>query len=119
MVFGGYGKGGIAKSSTEIYSYSDDSWRFAGNLPSTIWGMSAASLNNKLLLFGEIQGVTKIKLYVCILGGKTNERKILEFNPETESWSNIGAMLEARLHNRVTIVSFADYVKWCKWIRKY
>ena len=49
------GNTGIRLSSTEIYS--NNVWRFAGALPETMWGMSAASINNKLLLFGKIQGV--------------------------------------------------------------
>jgi len=96
-VFTFNGNPGIRISSTEIYS--DNAWRLAGNLPETMWGMSAASINNKLLLFGGSNG--------------SDQNRIIEFNPETESWSVIGAMKEARRHNRVTIVPWADYEKWC------
>ena len=46
------GNGGIRISSTEIYS--DNAWRVVGALPRTMWGMSAATINNRFLLFGNI-----------------------------------------------------------------
>ena len=51
-------------------------------------------------------------------GGHTgvhrDERKeILEFNPETESWTAIGVMKEPRSQFAMTVVSFNDYEKWC------
>ena len=39
--------------------------------------------------------------------------QILEFNFETESWTEIGTMKEARYHHAVSIVSYDDYAKWC------
>ena len=51
------GNGGIRISSTEIYSFSDNAWRVAGALPRTMWGMSAATINNRFLLFGNIQTI--------------------------------------------------------------
>ena len=44
------GNPGIRIDSTEIYS--DDTWTFKGKLPETMWGMSAASLDNKVFVFG-------------------------------------------------------------------
>ena len=52
------GNGGIRISSTEIYS--DNTWRFAGNLPNTMWGMSAVTFNNRVLVFGTIQSYLNI-----------------------------------------------------------
>ena len=56
MVTGGItihnGNPGIRVGSTEIYS--NNAWRFAGNLPATMWGMSAVSFDNKILVFGKI-----------------------------------------------------------------
>ena len=45
------GNGGIRIASTEIYS--DNAWRTVGNLPSTMWGMSAATFDNRVLVFGK------------------------------------------------------------------
>ena len=49
-------------------------------------------------------------------GGKTTQdlKEILEFNPETESWSEIGVMKEARRNQHLAIVFFSDFAKWCK-----
>ena len=38
---------------------------------------------------------------------------ILEYNPETEEWQEIGAMKEARYSHAVTLVSYEDYAEWC------
>ena len=38
---------------------------------------------------------------------------ILEYNHETEEWTEIGAMREARESLSVTIVNFDDYAQWC------
>ena len=38
--------------STEVYSYRDNSWTEAGKLPARIQGMRAATINNRVLLFG-------------------------------------------------------------------
>ena len=36
------------------------------------------------------------------------KKEISEFNPETESWTVIGAMKEKRYKHDVSVVSFAD-----------
>ena len=57
MVSGGARDGGIRIASTEIYS--DNAWRVAGALPRTMWGMSAATINNRFLLFGNVASCHK------------------------------------------------------------
>ena len=39
---------------------------------------------------------------------------ILEYNPETETWQEVGTMKEARRDHAVTIVSLKDYADWCE-----
>ena len=58
------GNPGIRIDSTEIYS--DNAWTFVGKLPETMWGMSATSLNNKVLLFGNNK-IDKITLNIRTL----------------------------------------------------
>ena len=43
------------------------------------------------------------------------KKEISEFDPETESWTVIGAMKEKRYKHDVSVVSFADsdYDKLC------
>ena len=38
---------------------------------------------------------------------------ILEFNQETEEWTEIGTMTVPRHRHGVAVVSFADYDQWC------
>ena len=49
------GNPGIRIASTEIYDSTDNTWRVVGRLPATIWGMSATTLDNRVLLFGKKQ----------------------------------------------------------------
>ena len=39
--------------------------------------------------------------------------QILEFHYETETWTEIGTMMEARWLHAVSAVTFDDYAKWC------
>ena len=47
---GGYNTGKL--KSTEVYSYRDNTWTEADNLPARMSGMRAATINNRVLLFG-------------------------------------------------------------------
>ena len=38
--------------STEVYSFRANAWTEAGKLPVRMWGMRAATINNRVLLFG-------------------------------------------------------------------
>ena len=38
---------------------------------------------------------------------------ILEFNYETESWTEVGTMKRSRTGHAVSVVPFDDYAKWC------
>ena len=40
-------------------------------------------------------------------------KEILEFNQESDSWIEIGAMKEPRYIHAVSVVSFDDYEHWC------
>ena len=43
-----------------------------------------------------------------------NLDRILEFNYETESWTEIGAMKLGRYYHAVSVVRYDDFAKWCK-----
>ena len=45
--------------------------------------------------------------------GRPSLNTILEFNYETESWTEIGTMKEKRINHAVSVVSYDDYAKWC------
>ena len=57
-----------------------------------------------------------------ILGGASDRRynqpdtyydSILEFNPDTKAWTQIGAMTRPRAYHGVTIVNFEDFESVC------
>ena len=50
IVTGGYRSGNL--DSTEIYSFRDNVWSVSGKLPARIWGLRAATINKRVLLFG-------------------------------------------------------------------
>ena len=39
---------------------------------------------------------------------------IIEFDPETEEWQEIGTMKDARADHAVSVVSYSDYADWCE-----
>ena len=41
-------------------------------------------------------------------------KEILEYNPGTETWKEVGKMKEARYGHGVTIVKYTDYAAWCE-----
>ena len=46
--------------------------------------------------------------------GSGMRKDILEYNPVTEEWQEIGTMKEAINEPAVTHVSFEDYAAWCE-----
>ena len=92
----------------------------AAKLPIPTNKMAVATINNRVLLFGNL-------FYCCLnvkcisSGGYVSTesvagKDILEFNLQTESWAVIGAMEEPRIAHAVSVVSLDDYKKWCNWI---
>ena len=39
--------------------------------------------------------------------------EILEFDPETKKWTQIGTMMEARSSHAVSMVNYEDYAEYC------
>ena len=40
---------------------------------------------------------------------------IIEYNPSSEQWTEIGTKTEARSYNpAASVVSYNDYAKWCE-----
>ena len=42
------------------------------------------------------------------------DRIILEYNPKTEEWIEIGKMKEKKFFFEVSVVLFDDYADWCQ-----
>jgi len=102
IVTGGYsgesdGYNRLFLDSTEVYSFKDNSWTEAGKLLVRIHGMRAATVNSRVLLFGGYDN-------------RNARNDILEYDPETKVWTQIGTMREARAGHAVSVVDFRDYV---------
>ena len=55
LVTGGWGRFGDGRElSTEVYYPSAGEWTQVGNLPRYVEGLRAVTLNNKILVFGEM-----------------------------------------------------------------
>ena len=103
--------------STEIYN--DNVWRtITAKLPTPMRRMRVATINNRVLLFGNSLFLIKLKCTYkrCISsGGEYSEgykKDVLEFIHETESWTVIGEMKEPKSDHAVSVVSFQDYKNW-------
>ena len=87
-------------------------------LPFPMYGLRVATINNRVLCFGNSRFVIKEDSLRFISSGGNSPRgyrkDILEFNHESESWTGIGAMKEPKGLHAVSVVSFDDYEKWCK-----
>ena len=81
---------------TEIYSFRDNVWTETGPLPARMRSMRAATINNRVLLFGNARN------------------PILEYDPETKEWTRIGTMMKTREGPGVAVVDYDDYKEFCQ-----
>ena len=65
IVAGGWD--GSVLDSTEIYSFSDDSWTVAGKLPAKMDSMIAATIDNRVLLLGNSVTHFIVINHLCII----------------------------------------------------
>ena len=100
--------------TTEVYN--KDHWRtVSGKLPMQIYIMEMSTISNRIFLFG-VKHLCIILIcfrFQVFLGGSILD-KIIEYNPKSEEWQDVGAMKEARYHHAVSPVSFEDYADWCE-----
>ena len=114
MVAGGFADGSRL-DTTEVYR--DNEWRtVSGLLPRLISATKAAAINDKIILFGIYHFICGLIFTFKTLGGSDDSirNNILEYNPGTETWQEVGTMKEARSYHAVTIVSLKDYAAWCE-----
>ena len=121
MVSGGYKYNGTHYSfdSTEIFS--NNVWRTVdGKLPRRMYSMVIATYNNKIQSYGKLYLFHfLIKKTSIPSGGYTLDGgagaldSILEFNYETETWTEIGTLKAKRGWSGVSVVSYDDYENFC------
>ena len=47
-------------------------------------------------------------------GASSTRDGILEYDPETKEWTQIGTMMETSWGHGVSVVDFTDYANFCK-----
>jgi len=119
LVTGGYNLGASVLDSTELM-VDFNSWRPAANLPSARPGLRAASLDNKVFLFGgeyDIEGEVSFldSILVFLFGGVHSSESpldsILFYNPDSDEWQPAGNMIVPRWNHAVAV--FPDVSQLC------
>merc|ERR1712066_331703 len=102
MVTGGEDSGYDPRDNTEVYK--DGVWTTVSQkLPTAIFGNSATTISgNKVLMFGGYDA------------SYSTRNDILEYDPVTEEWQEVGQMKEPRFGHAVSVVSFKDFAAWCE-----
>jgi len=101
LVSGGWNNGAQFLDSTELM-VNFKPWRPAANLPSPRFGLRAASLDNKVFLFGGSQAGNRSASYL---------NSILSYEPDTDTWQEAGTMTLPRRYHAVTV--FPDVSQLC------
>jgi len=97
LVSGGYNTGALELDSTELM-VDFKPWRPAANLPSPRFGLRAASLDNKVFLFGGRDSWSDLD-------------SILSYEPDTDTWQKAGTMTLPRAYHAVAV--FPDVSQLC------
>ena len=109
MVTGGYDNGFL--DSTELYDHSTGHWRMSGALPSTRAGLRAATVDNRVLVFGETinnKNLLSLSWYIGDL-----ENTVLEFDPLDETFTEVGhTSQDHETVFAVSLIKFSDYLDW-------
>jgi len=84
LVTGGYLSDSTILSSTELYLESTSTWSYAASLPSARSGISAATLDNSIFIFG---GKLESSVY---------SKEIVSYDPSSDSWKVVGEMIQQR-----------------------
>merc|ERR1712037_45664 len=105
MVMGGW-TGSDNTDTTETFASNEDMWTTSGGrLPRPMSGLRAATVNDRILIFGGY-------------GGSYHD-DILEYNktpidPNRDSWVVVGRMTQTRSSNAVSVVQAQDFSQWCQ-----
>merc|ERR1711936_213662 len=119
LVTGGYNLGASVLDSTELM-VDFNSWRPAANLPSARPGLRAASLDNKVFLFGgeyDIEGEVSFldSILVFLFGGVHSSESpldsILLYNTDRDTWQPAGNIAVPRAGHAVAV--FPDVSQLC------
>ena len=123
MVTGGL-TGSDYLDTTETFTSDEDTWTTTGaRLPRPMYGLRAATIDDRILIFGNYILFITHNIYhrnIIIAGGydydgdRNSYDDILEYNPDEDSMVVVGRMSQARYYHAVSVVQVQDFSVWCK-----
>ena len=108
--------------STEVYDPSvGPSWTARASLPRSLGGLTAANIEDKVLVFGKtLCSWNNICMNNCSIiifsggyDGSIFYNTILEYNSAGDEFTEVGTMLEERGFHAISVVKYADYSQHC------
>ena len=114
LVTGGYGDEYL--TSTEILTSGASVWTETGPLPSPRAYSRGVSINNRILITGTGKA-KKDKTSCSIVSGGFNKTsplgEIMQFDPDSENWSMVGVMKNAREYHGISVVNATIVEEYC------
>merc|ERR1719233_1787822 len=92
--------------STEILRIGNSSWEKAGKLPRPSDGIRGLTFDNKIIMTGGYHYHSRI--------GEWYSDKVQSFNPETNSWEDVGWLKKGRSEHGFSIVLADDFLPYCQ-----
>merc|ERR1711988_132841 len=93
-------------SSTEIFTFDMEDWRYAASLPSPRDGLSGAEIGNAIFVFGGKYCTGGVFSYEC-----SDLDDILQYNMTSDTWRPAGKMKTPRYYHSVAPVD--DISQFC------
>ena len=119
MVTGGR-DGSSFLDNIEVYG-KDKVWKtVSGKLPTGISHHRATTLSgNRVWIFGKNYHFNKMDFFTMkLLGGSdadgSDRNELLEYDPVTEEWQEVGTLMQGRHIHGVSLVPFNHYAAWCE-----
>ena len=114
---GGYNGGRL--DSTEVFDPSVGSWTAGARLPRPMSGLTAAYIEDQVLIFGEGHFIPDTNIYSNIIFSGGNERSnyyntILQYNSDEDKFTEVDTMLVERGRHAISVVNYTDFSEGCQ-----
>ena len=118
LVTGGW-TGSDRLDTTEVYDPSVGSWTAGAKLPRPMTGLTAAYIENQVLIFGEGHFIPDTNIYSNMIfsggyDGRNSYNTILQYNSDDDEFTEVGTMLERRRFHAISVVPYSDYSQYCQ-----
>ena len=111
-------------SSTEVLVEGGSEWIFSDPLPSPRNNIHGASLNNRIVVAGDVHIAQHIKccverwtIFLFYSGGyypgMAGFEDILEFDGQTEQWRQIGTLKKGRYLHSTSVIDYNMIKEYC------